>query len=79
MKKHVIFTIALLALMANSSFATGDKKLDQNKDTSIQIESSSQTQSTEPFSPISKCSRVSEDGRVAKCVLLNTKKQPIFK
>lgn len=79
MKKHVIFTIALLALTANSTFAIDDKKIDQNKYNSIQIESSGQTQSTEPFAPVNKCSRVYEEGRVAKCVVFNTKKQSSIK
>ena len=67
MKKHAIYTVSLLMAMVNVAFAI-DKKIEKVQDTLIKITNNKPNQETEPFVPVSKCSKVNADGRVAKCI-----------
>jgi hypothetical protein len=67
MKKHAIYTVTLLLAMVTVSFAM-DKKIEKVQDTSIRIANIKPNQETEPFAPVSKCSKVTAEGRVAKCI-----------
>jgi len=67
MKKHVFCTFAFLITLPFIAFAV-DKEAEKEKTAVVKIDNRPEPK-TEPFVPVSKCSGVYADGRVAKCVI----------